>query len=108
MRKLETGGVIVGLLALVSGLVIGFVDSRPTWDDTGITVGALVLSAGLLSLVRPRSWWRTGPLVGLPVPVFNYFSTGNVQSAVALIFALAAAGIGALVGKALWSMSTTE
>jgi hypothetical protein len=30
----------VGLLA---GALVGYVDSRPTWDDTGITAGAVFL-----------------------------------------------------------------
>jgi len=101
MRK---GDWIVSALALTVGLGIGYVDSRPTWDDTGITVGALVLSAGLLAACRPRTWWLTGLLIGIPVPLFNYLSTARLQSGVALAFALVAAGIGRLVGKALGIM----
>src|SRR5574339_470079 len=38
-------------LAVLTGLFIAFVDSRPTWDDTGITVGAMLLSSGLFTLL---------------------------------------------------------
>ena len=87
------------ILALAIGLGIGYVDSLPTWDDTGITVGALVISAGLLAILRPRIWWVTGLLIGAPVPLFNFLRTGGWQATAALAFALLAAGIGGLVGR---------
>src|SRR6185503_3469261 len=34
-------------LAVLMGILIAFVDSRPTWDDTGITAGMMLLSSGL-------------------------------------------------------------
>ena len=103
MRK---GEWIVCALALTVGLCIGYVDSRPTWDDTGITVGALVLSAGLLASFRPRTWWLTGLLIGIPVPLLNYLNTGRLQAGVGLVIALVSAGIGGMVGKALGVMKT--
>ena len=39
-----------GLLAVVAGtigLTLGYLDSRPSWDDTGITVALLLLSSAM-------------------------------------------------------------
>lgn len=88
------------VVAVSAGLCIGWVDSRPTWDDTGVTVGAVVLSAGLLALARRRAWWAIALGVGLPVPLFDVVLRGGIASAAALAFAFAAAAAGMLVARA--------
>jgi len=97
------GSLAAGAIALAIGAGIGYVDSRPTWDDTGITVGALVLVGGLLGYLRPHSSWITGLLLGIPVLVFNYMLHGNLQSLAALVVSLIAAVLGGLVGKTVAS-----
>lgn len=99
--RMRTSPSAVAIVALVIGTAIGYVDSRPTWDDTGITVGVVLVAAGALAFFRPRTWWLVGLLVGLPIPIFNVLLRGNLQSAVALLIALAAAVIGAAISKAL-------
>lgn len=47
--------VIVPLLAWLVGLCIGDVDTRPHWDDAGITAGALFLFGLVFGALRPRS-----------------------------------------------------
>jgi len=39
------------IAAVTIGLAIAWVDSRPHWDDSGITAGSLLLSAGVLGLI---------------------------------------------------------
>jgi len=90
---------VVLAAALVAGVGIGFVDSRPTWDDAGVTAASLLLAAGLLAATRPRLWWVAGLLVGLPVLGFNYLARGRFDSAIAIVFALAGAGAGAWLGR---------
>lgn len=94
-----TDGVVVAL-ALGAGLAIGWVDSRPSWDDTGITVGAIVLAAGGLALVRPRAWWAVALAVGLPVPALDLALRGGSGSLVAVAIAFAAAALGMAAGRA--------
>jgi hypothetical protein len=51
-------------IAVISGLVITYVDSRPTWDDTGITAGAILLVCGFIALMGYQAhgcWhWQLG------------------------------------------------
>ena len=44
-----------GLLALALGLggLLTYVDTRPTWDDTGVTAAALLVTAALLGCLVP-------------------------------------------------------
>jgi hypothetical protein len=87
-------------VALAIGIAIGYVDSRPTWDDTGITAGSVFLAAAILSAVRPRAAWLVGLAAGAPVLVFNVVLSGNFGSAVAIAIGLVGALVGFLVGKA--------
>jgi hypothetical protein len=96
-----TAPLIVFAIALAVGLGIAYVDTRATWDDAGVTAGALLLSAGLLAATRPRRWWLTGLLVGLPVPIVNYILYGNTQAIVAVAFALVGAAVGAGIGRSV-------
>jgi hypothetical protein len=85
---------IAGTIAIVAGLVIGFIDSRPGFDATAITAVLLALAAGLATTLDPRRWllWTAivaGPLILLEVP-----PTNSPAPMAALVFA----GIGAAAG----------
>ncbi len=60
-------------VAILTGLFIAFVDSRPTWDDTGITAGAMLLSSGLLTLLGYRRPWLIALAIGLWTPVYETY-----------------------------------
>jgi hypothetical protein len=90
-------------VALAAGVLIGFVDSRPTWDDTAITAGSVFLCAGILGAARPRVAWLSGLAVGAPVPVLNAVLNRNLGSAAAVGIGLIGAGAGYLIGRALAS-----
>src|SRR4051812_1800258 len=56
---------IVRLLALAAGLVIGLVDTSPTWDDTGITAVALLGASAVFGVLAPARAWRWALARGL-------------------------------------------
>ena len=43
-------------LVLLAGLAIAWVDARPTWDDTGVTAGALLVASAIGGLCGLRPW----------------------------------------------------
>ena len=92
---------VVLAFGAIIGAVIGYVDSRPTWDDTGITAVAIFLSAAILAALRPRFVWLVGFIVGIPVLAFNVAVRGGFGSAGALAIGIVGAGFGRLVGRAL-------
>lgn len=61
------------VLGVLCGLFIAYIDSRPTWDDTGITVGALLLSNGLLTLLGYRRPWLIALAIGLWLPLYEIY-----------------------------------
>src|SRR3954469_24785997 len=56
----------LGLVAIALGTGIGSIDSRPGWDDTGVTAGLLILAAALVSAIDGHRPWLWALLVGLP------------------------------------------
>lgn len=75
-------------LAVLTGLFIAFVDSRPTWDDTGITAGAMVLSSGLLTLLGYRRPWLIALAIGLWTPLYETYLSHNFRLPGVILFPL--------------------
>lgn len=94
-----------GLLAVAAvaiGASLGYFDSRPTWDDTGITVSLLLLTASMVAGFSGRRPWLWALLVGGWVPLFEIAgSAGAASLAAPLVAALGAFGGYALVRAAL-------
>ena len=90
---------ILLVVALVFGLFIAYVDSRPTWDDTGITALAVLTSCGLLGMLGLKRPWQWALLIGVWIPLIGIASTHNYGSLLALIFAFAGAYAGTFVRK---------
>ena len=88
-----------GALALGVGSGIAWVDTRPNWDDTGVTAGALLLGAGLAALLGLR-WWLAALLVGCPLVVYEHHSAGWAILA-SLAFTTAGSAGGAAVRRLL-------
>lgn len=99
MRARVPLGVV--LLALIIGVAIAYVDSRATWDDAGITAGALFITSAVLAVLSPRAAWLIGVVVGLPVLAFNIVLHGNFGAVMGIVVSLVGAGVGRLVGKAI-------
>lgn len=77
--------------AVVAGLFFAYVDSRPTWDDTGILAGGILLTCGLISLLGFRRPWLLGLAVGAWIPLIGILITHNFGSVLALIIAFVGA-----------------
>ncbi len=85
--------------AAAAGVAIGFLDSRPGWDDTGITAGLLILAAGLVAGISGRRPWLWAILVGAGTPLFEIPTGGSPASLAALGFAAVGALVGWLVAR---------
>jgi hypothetical protein len=85
------------IAALAFGFLVTYVDSRPNWDDTGVTAAAILLSCGLLGAAGPRQPWLWALAVGLWIPILGIVRTQNYAS----LLALGVAFIGAFAGMGL-------
>jgi len=99
MEKSRGKVAIVLLVAVLLGLGIGWVDSRPTWDDTGITVGVILVLSGLLGGVLSERPWLVALALAGPMAVLEFVLTGNAGVVLAFMPAVVGAYAGALAGR---------
>jgi len=96
---------MVLIVGAVVGLLIAFIDSRPGWDDTGVTAGAIAISACILALASASTPWMIALAVGLWVPAFALATTGNWGALLALVFAFGGAYLGAAFRRSVLAPS---
>jgi hypothetical protein len=94
------------VIAAVIGIAVGWMDSRPGFDATGLTVALLVTGAGVCSLLvsrpgRSRLWLPVlaALLVGGWVPLFELAGPGGAASLASLLFAAVGAAGGYLAAR---------
>ena len=86
-------------LGVMGGLLIAWLDSRPHWDDAGITACLILGTTWLLGALIPRQAWLAAIAVGIWVPLHEVISQGNWGSLLALAIAFAGAYSGNLTSK---------
>ncbi len=91
-------------VAIALGLGIAYFDSRPTWDDTGITVVTLFAAAGICGVLGPRFPWLWALCIGLWTPLFEIPGTHNYGP----LFALVVAFLGAYAGMAVQKIAFAQ
>ena len=97
MRRIRFWILIV--LALGIGLLITWVDSRPGWDDTGITAGVILLVCAGLGMAMPERAWLWALLVGAGIPLVGILLHQNYPSLLALVIAFIGTYLGVAVRK---------
>lgn len=86
--------VLLAVAATLIGLAVGYVDSRPAWDDTGITVSLILLTSAMISGLSGRRPWLWALLIGAWVPIFEFSGASGAGSLVALLVAAAGSAAG--------------
>jgi hypothetical protein len=91
--------ILLLILALLLGVSIAYMDSRPNWDDTGITAGCLLLATGILGFSSPRNAWVWALAVGMWIPLTAFIRTHDVRMSLILILAFAGAYGGSAIRR---------
>ena len=90
---------IAAIVAVIAGLGLAVIDSRPGFDDTAITAVGLALGAGLASFVSGRRPWLWALAAGVWVPLIELRDMANGGPLLALGFSAAGAAIGWLAAR---------
>ena len=85
------------VLSLVAGAVIAWMDSRPGWDDTGITAGTIVLVSALFGYLWPSRPWIWALTVSLWIPLHAIILSGDFKMLLITLFGFAGSYLGAAV-----------
>lgn len=84
-------------VALALGALITYMDTRPNWDDTGVTAGALLIASGVLGFLGPKRPWLWALAMGVWIPLVGIARTHNYPAMLALVMAF----LGAYTGMIL-------
>ncbi len=82
MKKIS---IIVLLLATITGWAIAWIDLRPNWDDTGISVMMVLLASALFGYLSPQKPWLTALVVSVWIPLASIAISNNFGALIALI-----------------------
>lgn len=101
--------IIILTLATIAGLVIAWIDSRPNWDDTGITVFMVFCASTLLGYLSPQKTWLIALAVSIWIPLYGILLSNNFGSLIALNPRLYRSLFGAISEKKYqWMKRRTE
>lgn len=73
------------LLSIFFGIGISWIDSRPNWDDTGITVLMVLIAAFACGFIANQKPWLFALLVSIWIPVAGVLMTQNFGSLLAIV-----------------------
>jgi len=73
------------LLATVFGITIAWIDSRPNWDDTGVSVFMVLVVALLCGYLAMQKPWLIALMVSIWIPLFGMVISQNYGGFLALI-----------------------
>src|SRR5262245_43941526 len=89
------------LTSLLLGILFAWVDSRPNWDDAGVLVCGILLSATVFGALGPQRPWLWALAIGAPMPLYGFWLTHRLPaSAIAVPIALVGAYVGAVICRA--------
>ena len=87
------------ILAVIFGLIIAWIDSRPHWDDTGISVLMVLLASASIGFIANKTPWLIALLVGTWIPLYCILLFHNFGSLLALVPAFIGAFFGYFIKK---------
>ena len=73
--------VAMASIAVALGTSIAYIDSRPYWDDAGVTSFVLLVFAAFLGFLVPRRVWLWAIGIGVWVPLLAFVRLPAVASA---------------------------
>ena len=71
--------------ATLAGLAIAWIDSRPNWDDTGISVLMVLSAAAIFGYFTSQKPWLTALAVSIWIPLMSIAQTHNFGGLLALL-----------------------
>ncbi len=99
MKKVNTKFWTTIIFACIIGFALAKIDTSKNWNDTGITVGLVLLSSFIFGAIMPGFAWLWAIIIGGFIFSFNVIQNSNYGSAGAILFAFIGAYAGVLFKK---------
>jgi hypothetical protein len=86
-------------ISVLIGLLIVWIDSSPHWDDTGITVAMIIISAGVFGYLYPKYSFVWAFTVSMWIPLLGIINSSNYTLLIVLVFGFIGAYLGFFINK---------
>ena len=73
------------LFASIFGIAIAWIDSQPSWDDSGISAFMVLLVSMLAAYMAKRKPWLIALAVGAWIPLYGIIFAQNFGSLLSLL-----------------------
>lgn len=104
-NRVYIGPLLSIVVAVLAGVGIAYMDSRPGYDDTGVTAAALAIAALVAVLLegsgRVLRVAALAVLVGIWIPIFEIAAPGTYGPLLAFVFSAVGAFIGWVIVRGL-------
>jgi hypothetical protein len=81
-------------LGIGFGIFIAYIDTRPHWNDDGISVLMLLITSFICGALSSTKTWLIALAIGIWTPLFNIILDSNFGSLLALVPVFIGAYIG--------------
>lgn len=95
--RLDLKFTIILAISICAGLFLAWMDSRPGWDDTGITASLIVLTSAFFGYLYPSRPWIWALTVSSWIPLHAIILTGDFKMLLVCLFGFAGSYLGAAV-----------
>ena len=92
---------ILLMIVVATGILIGWIDTRPKWDDTRITIAAILVTTFIPGILFPTRAWLWAVIVGCEVALFNLIPDGHTGGLIAVPVSFIGAYCGVLLRKVI-------
>jgi uncharacterized membrane protein (DUF4010 family) len=93
---------IVCALAVTAGLSVAWIDTRPTWDDAGITAMMVLVMAFVFGSLAGQKPWLIALATSIWVPLSGIILTHNAGGVLALIPGFIGSYAGYFIRRNCW------
>lgn len=97
--KLNLKFIFTLMVSVAAGLLIEWIDSRPNWDDTGITATLLFVVAAAIGYYYKKYPLVWGLAVGMWVPLLGTIRSNDYLMLIVLVFGLTGSFSGYIIRK---------
>jgi hypothetical protein len=100
-EKIDKSFFIWCMLAVAFGLIVTWIDSRPNWDDSGISAFMIFLLAIIFGFITSQRPWLIALAVSIWIPLFTIIATHNYGSLLALLPGFIGSYLGFFIRKTI-------
>lgn len=90
---------LILIIAVLFGLLMAWIDTRPNWDDTGVEIFLILVGTGVLGFLAKQKPWLIALATGISIPLYGIIIHQSFGGIIALVPAFVGAYTGYLIRK---------